>query len=216
MALNPRQDNVADCRLKSDGSCYMTLKRKEVNPIKSLALNPTILFALLCVGPTPGCRFVWEVIQAGQPLEMMEGHIVPGPVVPYPQLPCGYSAIEHRAQRCAKTGSGVPPGLLARAISQSLSTLVPVRSREFLIEACYNRAGAECGSPPNVAVGRAASDATTAEPSIFVAGSLASQSPKVAGRCDAHTTSMHIHASCNQPTGQDTPLFHSWTQGGKS
>lgn len=66
--------------------------------------------------------------------------------------------------------------------------------------------------PPNVAVGRAASDATTAEPSIFVAGSLASQSPKVAVRC------MHIHQhaySClMQPThGQDTPLFHSWTRG---
>lgn len=43
---------------------------------------------------------------------------------------------------------------------------------------------------PNVAVGRAASDATTAEPSVFVAGSLASQTLKAAGGC------MHTHQAC--------------------
>lgn len=61
---------------------------------------------------------------------------------------------------------------------------------------------------PNVAVGRAASDATTAEPSVFVAGSLASQSPNVASRCMRTHMRMHIHASCIQPTSRHTPIFN--------
>lgn len=71
-------------------------------------------------------------------------------------------------------------------------------------------------NPPNVAVGRAASDATTAEPSVFVAGSLASQSPKVACRSHADTTSMHIHASCNQPTSKTHQFSIRGLEGGKS
>lgn len=68
---------------------------------------------------------------------------------------------------------------------------------------------------PNVAVGRAASDATTAEPSVFVAGSLASQTLKAAGGC------MYTHQACifmphaTNPRARHHPIFYSWTRKGR-
>lgn len=62
---------------------------------------------------------------------------------------------------------------------------------------------------PKVAVGRAASDATTAELSIFVAGSLASQSPKksLAGRMQTPSACIFMPHATNPRARHTLPPF---------
>lgn len=62
----------------------------------------------------------------------MEGHIIPKPVVCRLQIDRA-DLLQLEIERDAKMGSGVLPSLLVQAIiSQSLSVLVQMGSREFL------------------------------------------------------------------------------------
>lgn len=63
----------------------------------------------------------------------MEGHIIPKPVVCRLQIDRA-DLLQLEIERDAKMGSGVLPSLLVQAIiSQSLSVLVQMGSREFLM-----------------------------------------------------------------------------------
>lgn len=63
---------------------------------------------------------------------MMEGHIIPKPVVCRLQIDRA-DLLQLEIERDAKMGSGVLPSLLVQAISQFLSVLVQMGSREFLM-----------------------------------------------------------------------------------
>lgn len=62
----------------------------------------------------------------------MEGRRIPKPVVCRIQIDRA-DLLQLEIERDAKMGSGVLPGLLVQAISQSLSVLVQMGSREFLM-----------------------------------------------------------------------------------